>query len=171
MNIQTSSTIDLDTASDKQEVTEFMNAFGQLLSGLQPLMQLGPQGLEVAKEIGMAVASRFKFGLSIVDVLAKMEIPQPPPPGQAPPDPELEAKKAIAETNMQVAKAEAEAKMAQMALDREVAQAKARLELESIETERQKLRLSVEEAQMKATATREKLAAQKTERSRTNANV
>ena len=171
VNIQTSSTIDLDTASDKQEVTEFMNAFGQLLSGLQPLMALGPQGLEVAKEIGMAVASRFKFGLSIVDVLAKMEIPQPPPPGQAPPDPELEAKKAIAETNMQVAKAEAEAKMAQMALDREVAQAKARLELESIETERQKLRLSVEEAQMKATATREKLAAQKTERSRTNANV
>jgi hypothetical protein len=173
VNIQTSSTIDLDTASDKSEVTEFMNAFGQLLSGLQPLMQLGPQGLTVAKEIGMAVASRFKFGLSIVDVLAKMEIPQPPPQGQPQPDPKLEAEKAKAQVEMQVAQAQAQATMAQIELDKQLAQEKAALAREQLAVERELLQISVAEARMKAAATQQKLAMQRAQQPREakNANV
>ena len=171
VNIQTSSTIDLDTASDKQEVTEFMNAFGQLLSGLQPLMQLGPQGLTVAKEIGMAVASRFKFGLSIVDVLAKMEIPEPAPQGPPPPDPEMIAKAEKAKLDGQVNQAETQAKMEKIAAERELMRAQQQLAIEQIDAEREKLRLSVEEARMKATASAQKLAAQKAERNTPRANV
>lgn len=89
INVQSDSTIDLDTATDKQEVAEFMNAMGQLLAGLQPLAQLGPSGLNAGKEILVAVCSRFKFGLSIIDSLKAL---QPPPPAQNGPTPEQEKK-------------------------------------------------------------------------------
>jgi hypothetical protein len=89
INVQSDSTIDLDTATDKIEVTEFMNAMGQLMAGLQPLAALGPSGLNAGKEILVAVCSRFKFGLSILDSLKALEAP---PPAQNGPTPEQEAK-------------------------------------------------------------------------------
>jgi hypothetical protein len=92
INVQSDSTVDIDTATDKIEVTEFMNAMGQLMAGLQPLATLGPTGLNVAKEIMIAVCSRFKFGLSILDSLKAL---QPPPPQAQGPTPEQQ--KALAE--------------------------------------------------------------------------
>lgn len=87
INVQSDSTVDLDTATDKAEVSEFMNAMGQLLAGLQPLATLGPTGLNAGKEILIAVCSRFKFGLSIIDSLKAL---QPPPPAATGPTPEQE---------------------------------------------------------------------------------
>lgn len=89
INVQSDSTIDLDTATDKAEVNEFMNAMGQLLAGLQPLAALGPSGLEAGKAILIAVCSRFKFGLSILDSIKAL---QAPPPAQNGPSPEQEKK-------------------------------------------------------------------------------
>lgn len=80
VNIQTSSTIDLDTAQDKADVSEFMNALGQLLPGLQGLSQLGPSGLEAAKGILIAVCERYKFGIDIAPVIQAIQPPPPPPP-------------------------------------------------------------------------------------------
>lgn len=84
INVQSDSTVDIDTATDKGEVAEFMNAMGQLLAGLQPLATLGPSGLNVGKEILIAVSSRFKFGLSILDSLKALEAPPPPQTGPTP---------------------------------------------------------------------------------------
>lgn len=89
INIQTSSTVDLDTAQDKSEVSEFMNSMGQMLAGLQPLMALGPTGLEAAKALLIAVCQRYKFGIPIVDILEQLQPPPPPPP--PPPDPKAQA--------------------------------------------------------------------------------
>lgn len=89
INVQSDSTIDLDTATQKEEVLEFMNAMGQLMAGLQPLASLGPSGLEAAKAIVVAVCSRFKFGLSVVDSLKAI---QQPPPQQTGPTPEQQQK-------------------------------------------------------------------------------
>lgn len=85
INVQSDSTVDIDTATDKQEVQEFMNALGQMMPGLQPLVTLGPTGLEAAKQIVIAVCSRFKFGLSILDSIKAL---QAPPPQQNGPTPE-----------------------------------------------------------------------------------
>jgi hypothetical protein len=89
INVQSNSTVDLDTATDKQEVGEFMNAMGQLMAGLAPLVQLGPTGLAAAKSILVAVCQRFKFGLAIVDSIMAV---QQPPPAQTGPTPEQEKK-------------------------------------------------------------------------------
>jgi hypothetical protein len=90
INVQSDSTIDLDTATDKGDVQEFMNAMGQLVTGLQPLAALGPSGLEVGKQILIAVCSRYKFGLSILDALKNLQAP--PPPAEDEPSPEQEKK-------------------------------------------------------------------------------
>lgn len=95
VNIQTSSTIDLDTAQDKNEVNEFMAAMGQLMPGLQGLAQIGPTGMEAAKALLMAVCQRYKFGIDIADVVAKIEPPAP----QA--DPKAEAEKQKMQQEMQ----------------------------------------------------------------------
>ena len=69
INIQTSSTIDLDTAQDKTEVAEFLNALGQMLAGLQPSWPLARLGVETVKALLVAVCQRFKFGLPVVDII------------------------------------------------------------------------------------------------------
>ena len=89
VNVQSDSTIDLDTATDKAEVAEFMNAFGQMMAGLQPLAQLGPPGLEVAKQVVLATCQRFKFGLGIADSVRGLQMP---PPQQNGPTPEQQQK-------------------------------------------------------------------------------
>lgn len=89
INVQSDSTVDLDTATDKQEVQEFMNSMGQLMPGLQPLAALGPSGMEAGKAILVAVCSRFKFGLSILDSIKAL---QAPPPAQNGPTPEQQQK-------------------------------------------------------------------------------
>lgn len=89
INVQSDSTVDIDTATDKAEVAEFMNAMGQMMAGLQPLAALGPSGLEVAKSIVTAVCSRFKFGHAIIDSVKAL---QAPPPQQNGPTKEQQAK-------------------------------------------------------------------------------
>lgn len=135
INVQANSTIDLDTAQDKEEVAEFMNSMGQLVPALSGFVQLGPSGLEAAKAILMGVCQRFKFGLEIADVIAKIQ----PPPMPQKQDPELEKRakeveqkeKAVEqqtqqlkdlETKLQDLKREIEVARKEFAADQKVAQ-------------------------------------------------
>jgi hypothetical protein len=137
VNVQNSSTIDLDTAPDKLEVTEFMNAMGQLMSGLQPMMQFGPQGFEAAKAMLVGVSERFKFGQQIGE---KIRLLQPPPP----PQPVAPAP----EENPALQKAQTEAELEKIALERELNREKMLLEKERIQAEREKMRIDVAKAQL-----------------------
>jgi hypothetical protein len=85
INVQTSSTIDLDTAADKSDVTGFMSALGQILPGLGQFVSLGPSGLAAAKAVLVGICSRYKFGLEMIPVLNGIEAPaeeQGPDPEQ-----------------------------------------------------------------------------------------
>jgi hypothetical protein len=147
VNIQTSSTIDLDTAQDKSEVTEFMNSLGQLMPALQSLGALGPSGFEAAKAILLNVCLRFKFGIGIADALQNLQAPPPPAPdaaSNAPAGPTPE--------EQQAAKAESDFKLAEIASKQRVLQAKESLELAQIEAQKQKLALDIQTAQIKAAA-------------------
>ena len=154
INIQTSSTVDLDTSQDKAEVSEFMNAMGQLLAGLQPLAALGPTGLEAAKTILVSVCKRYKFGLGIVD---SIEAIQPPPPQQeekptGPPPPSPEETAAI--------QAEAQAKLAKVQADLEIIAAKKEYELAKIAHDREMLAIELERAQLSIAASKAKVTSQ-----------
>lgn len=155
VNIQTSSTIDIDTAQDKSEVNEFMAAMGQLLPGLQGFISLGPTGLDAAKEILAGVCSRYKFGIEIADSIRNIQAPPPPPPeppkGPPPPTPaELQANEAIAQQ-----------KIAKAASDSQVMQAQTQLAMAEIENQKAMLGIAVQEAQLRLQGQRDKLAADK----------
>jgi Skp family chaperone for outer membrane proteins len=87
INVQADSTVDLDTATDKQEVTEFMGSMAQLVPALGGFTALGPSGMAAAQSILVAVCSRYKFGLAVVDAIRAI---QPPPPAPQGPTPEQE---------------------------------------------------------------------------------
>lgn len=145
VNIQTSSTIDLDTAQDKSEVSEYMNAMAQLSSGLQPLMSLGPTGLEAVKAILVGVSSRFKFSQDFADVIGKIQAPPPPqeaPKGPPPPSPE----------ELAVVKAEAQAKLEKIAADRKILAAETAYKLAKIQNDQELLGIKLQAAQLQIAA-------------------
>jgi hypothetical protein len=151
INIQTSSTIDLDTAQDKADVNEFMNAMGQLLPGLQGFVQLGPTGLEAAKEILKQVCLRYKFGIDIADTIAAIEAPPPEQTaekGPPPPTPE----------EMEAVKITAQAKIMKASSDMRVAQAQEQAALAKVEHEKQMMGIAFQEAQLRLAEARSKMA-------------
>ena len=151
INIQTSSTVDLDTAQDKAEVGEFMNAMGQLMAGLQPLMGFGPTGIEAVKAILIAVCQRYKFGLDIVDSLTGLQMPPPPPPeppkGPPPPSP----------LEIQAQHAEAQMRLAEIASKTRILQAQETLSLAEIEAKKKQLSIDIDLAQLRVTEQQTKM--------------
>lgn len=145
INIQTDSTIDLDTSSDKAEVSEYMNAMGQLMGGLQTFFALGPTGVEAAKAMLIAVSQRFKFGIEVADVIAKLQPPPPPEPEQkGPPPPSPEEQQAM--------QAEAQFKLAEIQAKMQVLQAETAFKLAEIEAKKQKLSIDIQAAQLQLAA-------------------
>lgn len=110
INVQDSSTIDLDTAADKDDVTKFMASLGQILPGLGQFAALGPSGLEASKAILSGVCTRYKFGLDMLPAIQGLEAP-PPPQG---PSPEEEKAKEQAAQAAQQQQAAAQAQQASM---------------------------------------------------------
>jgi hypothetical protein len=148
INIQTSSTIDLDTAQDKGDVSDFMNALGQVLPALQNLGALGPSGFEAAKAILTAVCQRYKFGLDIADVIDKLA---PPPPAAAEPAPAPPPGPTPEELQLAQVKAQGAIQVAQSQRD---------LALEEVNTAKQLLAIKVQAAQLSLDEQRRKLAMQ-----------
>lgn len=151
VNIQTSSTIDLDSAQDKAEVGEFMNAMGQLASGLQPLMALGPTGVNAVKALIVSVCQRFKFGESAVEAIQAIQPPPPQPPepkGPPPPTPEEQA----------ALKAELDFKMAKVAADQQILAAETALKLAELDAKKQRLAIDIQAAQLTLQAKKVKIA-------------
>ena len=112
ITIETDSTVASRMNQDKSDVMEFMNAFSQLLNGVQPLVQEGYLDFNVAKTIMMAVVRKFPFGEEIERQLSKLQQPQQPQGGQ--PDPKAEADKAAAQVQAQSAQLDFQLKQQEM---------------------------------------------------------
>lgn len=78
IDIETNSTVDLEATEDKESIAEFMNAFGQMMSGLTPLVEQKILPFEGAKVILGEVTRRFRFGRRVEDILMGMREPAPP---------------------------------------------------------------------------------------------
>ncbi len=77
IDIETNSTVDLEATEDKESIAEFMNAFGQMMAGLTPLVEQKILPFEGAKVILGEVTRRFRFGRRVEDVLLGMQEPAP----------------------------------------------------------------------------------------------
>lgn len=141
INIQTDSTIDSETATDKEDVQEYMTAMSQLVPGVQPLAQLGPSGLDAAKSILVGVSRRYKFGQEIAEKFEAVQMPQP----QQQEDPKKQLE-------LQLVKAEHEAKMAEIAENRKTMLMKQEIEREKLKLERERIGIEQRRAQIQLAA-------------------
>lgn len=125
IDIETDSTIDVDAAQDKQEVTEFVVALGQFISAVTPLVEMGPTGVEVAKEILIEASGKFKFGREVQEALKKLQAPD-----QSKGDP-----KAAAEA--QKIQIETQALQQKLAMEKQAADAQAQAQVSQLQTKDQ----------------------------------
>lgn len=83
IDIETNSTVESDATEDQKNITDMMTAMGQYLNGVSPLVANGTMPFEVAKNMLVVIARRFRFGDEIEDDLKQMKAPTPPNDGKA----------------------------------------------------------------------------------------
>jgi len=79
LDMETNSTIDVEATEDKQLVGDFMNAMGQFMNGISPLIDKGVMPFGAAKSMMLSIVKRYRFGREVEDELNQMSEPQPQP--------------------------------------------------------------------------------------------
>jgi hypothetical protein len=77
LDMETNSTIDVEATEDKQLVGDFMNAMGQFMNGISPLIDKGVMPFGAAKSMMLSIVKRYRFGREVEDELNQMTEPQP----------------------------------------------------------------------------------------------
>jgi hypothetical protein len=109
IDIETNSTIDVEATEDQKQIGDFMNAMGQLMAGLTPMVESGAMPFEASQSLLLAVVRRFRFGTEVEDHFKNMKAPQKGNPEAA----AAQAEAAKQQQESQVAMAEMQAKQQQ----------------------------------------------------------
>ena len=136
IDIETNSTIDVEATEDQKQIGDFMNAMGQLMAGLTPMVESGGMPFEAAQSLLLAVVRRFRFGTEVEDHFKNMKPPQKSNP---------EADKAKAE--MMKAQQEMQVRQAEMQMEQQQFQAEMQMEAQKSQAEMQ---MAVMQAKMEA---------------------
>jgi len=83
VDIETNTTIDVEATEDQKNIGDFMNAMGQMMAGLTPMVEKGAMTFEAAQSILLAVLRRFRFGSEVEDQFKAMKAPPPKDDGKA----------------------------------------------------------------------------------------
>tara|TARA_R110000868_G_scaffold58165_1_gene179698 strand:+ start:370 stop:2820 length:2451 start_codon:yes stop_codon:yes gene_type:complete len=83
IDIETNSTIEPEAAEDQKNISDLMNAIGQFLNGVGPMVAQGILPFQVAQSMLMAITRRFRFGNEIEDQIKQMKPPPPQDDGKA----------------------------------------------------------------------------------------
>lgn len=141
IDIETNSTIEPEAAEDQKNITELMNALGQYLNGVGPLVAKGVMPFGAAQSMLLAITRRFRFGSEIEDEIKQMKPPAPEGDGGA-------AEKMAAEKQQMAMAAQQQQKDAKTAQDQIAAKAnEARLQAE-LDAERRQRTLDKREADL-----------------------
>lgn len=164
VDIETDSTIALESANEKKDIGEALNAISQFLNGALPMVQGKILPFGAMKAILLGIVRRFKFGTEVEGEIEKMVEPPAPPPEEkkAGPDPRVEAEKAAIE--LQTLKAETALKAKKAQRDEELAVIETQLKLKDLQRQDQladakfrsqlyQLQVKVKTAEVKAAET------------------
>ena len=119
IDIETNSTIDPEATEDQKNISDFMNAMGQMLAGLTPMIEKGAMPFEAAKAMMLEVVRRFRFGTEVEDELKAMQAPQ-----------QGNAEAAAAQQEAQQKQAEMQAEMQKQQADFQQAQQQMQAEMQ-----------------------------------------
>jgi len=117
IDVETDSMIAGTLEADMGGLSQLMQAIGQLMTELEPLVQSGALPIDAAKELVMCVIRRARMGTAVEDAFDKMQQPKPPPnPEQIKAQAGLQQVQEKAQADIQVArmKAQLDAHVAQM---------------------------------------------------------
>lgn len=131
IDIETNSTIEPEAAEDQKNISDLMNAMGQYLNGVGPLVAKGVMPFGVAQSMLLAISRRFRFGSEIEEFIKQMQAPKPEDDGKA-----AAAQKATQDAQAKVM--QAEQKVTQMEADRKMLERETKLQLQEIELEAEK---------------------------------
>jgi len=118
IDIETNSTIDIEATEDQKNVADFMNAMGQLMAGLTPMVEKGAMPFEAAQSILLAVVRKYRFGTEVEEQFQNMK----PPADKGNPEADklkAEMQQAQADGQMEMQKMQQDAQMEQQRLQSE----------------------------------------------------
>lgn len=126
IDIETNSTVEAEATEDQKNIAEFMNAMGQLLNGISPLVVQGILPFQAAQAMMLTICRRFRFGPEMEDYIKAMQPPKPPDDGAK----EAEAK--VQEAELKVQKAELEKDYVTKSADLTVRETKLQLQEQAL---------------------------------------
>jgi hypothetical protein len=105
VDIETNSTIEANSAEDKQNMTEALQAIANMFDSFLPMVEKGALTMPVVKEMTLTVCRRFSFGREMEDAINAMpdQLPPPSPPPGTPTPAEQAALQAEAQQRTQAA--------------------------------------------------------------------
>ena len=129
VDIETNSTVEPEAVEDQKNIAEVMNALGQFLNGIGPLVEKGVMPFQAAQSMMLAIVRRYRFGDEIEDYIKAMQAPKPQDDGKA----KAEQQKAAAEMK----KMEVETQQAQQEgqIKLQIAQQQAQIEQQKMQRE------------------------------------
>lgn len=77
IDIETNSTIDVEATEDQKNVADFMNAMGQMMAGLAPMVENGSLPFDASKAILLEVVRKYRFGTEVEEQFSAMAAPPP----------------------------------------------------------------------------------------------
>lgn len=80
IDIETNSTLDVEATEDKKLIAEFMNAMGQLMNGVMPMVKEKIMPFNAMKSMFSEIAQRFRFGRNVQEEIDAMQEPKGPNP-------------------------------------------------------------------------------------------
>lgn len=106
IDIETNSTVDAEATEDKQDIAELLNAIGQFLSGVGPLIENGTMPFEAGQAFLLDITRKYRLGDEVEDYIRQMKAPE-----------QDEGEAQAAQLEMESKKMDMEAKKQQMAMD------------------------------------------------------
>lgn len=128
IGIETDSTIAETLTRDAQGMQEAITAVVNLFNGLGPAIQEGALSVEVAKEIGLAMARNARMGDAVEEAIEQMKQPPPPQPEPPPPDHSVEVAQIKAKSDAELTQFKEQTKLQQQAAEQQHAQQLASLQ-------------------------------------------
>ena len=76
IDVESNSTVDIEATEDKAAIAEFMNAMGQFIAGIGPMVENGTMPFEAAKGMMIEIMRRYRFSKQVEEHLNAMTQPQ-----------------------------------------------------------------------------------------------
>ena len=136
IDIETNSTVQPEAVEDQKNIADVMNALGQFLNGVTPLVTQGVMPFQAAQSMMLAIVRRFRFGDEIEDYVKQMQPPKPPDDGKAQAEQQkAQMEKQAHDADMQAKQIDAQQKQAENAQKGQLEQQRATLEMEKMRLE------------------------------------